>query len=373
MRSTPPLALATGIAALDRHYRDTIVPLWRSTGWNMALNLPYEALSGATGLPLQVERYRAMACARQLLVFSQAGQPGSAAAAHAGRLFRSLQDYFGDGKGSWIHSVDAAGQPSDSTRDLYTYAFVTYACAEYYKRGGGEAALGLMKQTIELIEKRFADGNGLYVSALGEDYADIGAGTLQNPIMHLTEAYLAAYDIAGDDWYKRRLREIGRAVQARFVDPVNGCVAELPMGEAGNRIEPGHQFEWFSLVIGAPAVFADLELHAGLHRAFDFAYRHGVMQANLGVAAAIAADGTLLDDRQRIWAQTEFARALAVEGSIRSLEILTQWARHYRERFLHSGGWHEVLGATDELLRQDMPSTTPYHLQSAYVALRALV
>ncbi len=76
MRSTPPLSLATGIAALDRHYRDTIVPLWRSTGWNMALNLPYEALSGATGLPLQVERYRAMACARQLLVFSQAGLPG---------------------------------------------------------------------------------------------------------------------------------------------------------------------------------------------------------------------------------------------------------------------------------------------------------
>jgi mannose-6-phosphate isomerase len=373
MPSTPPLSLAASIGALDRHYHDTIVGLWLSTGWNVALNLPYEALSGATGLPLEAKRYRAMACARQLLIFSYVGLPGSVAGTHADQLFGSLQDYFCDGRGGWIYSVDATGQPSDSTRDLYTYAFVTYACAEYHRRSGSTAALRLMKQTVEVIEKFFADGNGLYVSVLGEDYSDIGAGVLQNPIMHLIEAYLAAYKIEGDDWYKQRLREIGKAVLTRFVDQVNGCVAELPMGEAGNRIEPGHQFEWFSMVIGTPEVFADLELQVALHRAFDFACRHGVMNTTHGVVAAIAADGTVLDDRQRIWAQTEFARALAVEGSSQSLEILTQWEKHYRERFLHSGGWYEVLGATDELLRKDMPSTTPYHIQSAYEALRAFV
>ncbi|MDT4856312.1 N-acylglucosamine 2-epimerase (GlcNAc 2-epimerase) [compost metagenome] len=248
---------------------------------------------------------------------------------------------------------------------------MVFACAEYHKRSGSVAALQLMTRTTELIEQRFADGRGLYVSALGADFADIGSAVLQNPIMHLTEAYLAAYGIGGDVWYGQRLREIGASLLERFVDPASGCVAELPQGEAGNRIEPGHQFEWFSLVMGAPALFAGSELEATLRRAFAFAQRHGVAADSLGVSAALAADGAVLDATQRIWAQTEFARALAVEGSAHSLDTLSQWAERFRMRFLHAGGWHEVLGPAEEVLRPDMPSTTPYHLLGAYQALVA--
>ncbi|MND59926.1 Cellobiose 2-epimerase [compost metagenome] len=364
--------LAANIEALTRHYTDTVLPLWRASGWNAALRLPFEALDSASGLPLPAVRYRAMACARQLFTFAHAGQPGSADAAHAEALFASLQDYFSDGQGGWTYSVDPAGQPLDRTRDLYTFAFVVFACAEYHKRSGSPAALKVMTRTTELIEQRFADGRGLYVSTLDADYADRGAAVLQNPIMHLTEAYLAAHGIAGDAWYGQRLQEIGAAVLERFVDPASGCVAELPRGEAGNRIEPGHQFEWFSLVMGAPALFAGSALQAALRRAFSFAQRHGVVADTLGVSAALAADGTVLDTTQRIWAQTEFARALAVEGSAASLDTLSQWAVQFRARFLHSGGWHEVLAPNGEVLRPDMPSTTPYHLLGAYQALQAV-
>lgn len=362
-------SLTAGIAALTRHYADTVLPLWRAAGWNEALQLPYESLDDRSGQPLVAVRYRAMACARQLFIFSHAGPAG---AARAEALFASLQRHFGDGHGAWLYSIDTAGKPLDSRRDLYTFAFVVFACAQYHKLSGNAAALELMTRTTELIEQRFADGQGLYLSALAEDFADDGAPVLQNPIMHLTEAYLAAYAIAGAPWYGERLQAIGAAVLARFVDPASGCVAELPQGEAGNRIEPGHQFEWFSLVMGEPALFAGSALEAALRRAFAFAQRHGVAAGSLGVGAALAADGTLQDATQRIWAQTEFARALAVEGSARSLDTLALWTERFRSRFLHDGGWHEVLGPDGEVLRPDMPSTTPYHLLGAYQALQAL-
>ncbi|AOZ09670.1 AGE family epimerase/isomerase [Cupriavidus malaysiensis] len=367
--STVPPRLAARVDALVRHYTGTILPLWRGAGWNPTLRLPYEALDGGSGAPLPPVRYRAMACARQLYVFAHAGLPGSADAEHAAALFASLEACFGDGEGSWIYSVDAAAEPLERARDLYTYAFAVFACAEYHKRSGSEAALRLMARTTALIEARFADGAGLYRSALDAGYGDSGAPVLQNPIMHLTEAYLAAYGIAGDAWYGQRLREIGEAVLARFVDPGNGCVAELPQGEPGNRIEPGHQFEWFALVAMAPAVFGGSALEASLRRAFAFAQRFGVDAATQGVGAALAADGSVTDATQRIWAQTEFARALALEGSTASLATLAEWAGCFEARFLHAGGWHEVLGPAGEVLRTDMPSTTPYHLFGAYRAL----
>ena len=50
---------------------------------------------------------------------------------------------------------------------------------------------------------------------------------------------------------------------------------DIPVGP-GNRIEPGHQFEWYSLVMTAPSVFGDGPLAEALPRAYTLARRHGV-------------------------------------------------------------------------------------------------
>ncbi|WP_116347914.1 AGE family epimerase/isomerase [Cupriavidus taiwanensis] len=355
------------IAALTAHYDTVVLPLWTASGWNTDLLLPYEALDGGSAAPLPPSRYRAMACARQLYVFSLAGRQ-----AHADTLFGSLQAYFGNGEGAWTYSVDPAGAPLDSARDLYTHAFVIFACAAYYARFGNEDALEVLDETVDIVEDRFADGQGLYHAALTEHFRPKGAGVLQNPIMHLTEAYLAALDATGDEWYAERLREIAMAVHERFVDPASGCVAELPQGSADNRVEPGHQFEWFSLVAGKPALFGDLPLSEALRRAFGFAQQHGVAAGTLGVCAALDAAGARMDGTERIWAQTEFARALAVDGSAQSLATLADWAGQFRSRFLHAQGWHECLAPTGEVVRAEMPSTSPYHLATSYQALAAL-
>ena len=89
--------LTATFAAVQQHFRQVIVPLWLGPGWNAELALPYEALSPAHQ-PLPPQRYRAMACARQLYLFASLiddpAFPG--AAERAAELFRSLHQHFHD-------------------------------------------------------------------------------------------------------------------------------------------------------------------------------------------------------------------------------------------------------------------------------------
>jgi mannose-6-phosphate isomerase len=137
----------------------------------------------------------------------------------------------------------------------------------------------------------------------------------------------------------------------------------------GNRLEPGHQFEWFSLVRSAPDIFTDTVLWSAVAEAQAFAQRHGVDVETDGVCAALDMEGAPSDGTQRIWAQTEYARALAVVGDTAALSRLRHQLGRFRDRFLHANGWHECLDAHGSRARTDMPSTTPYHLATCYEAL----
>jgi mannose/cellobiose epimerase-like protein (N-acyl-D-glucosamine 2-epimerase family) len=350
-------------AALRTHYSDIVLPLWRGAGFNAALGLPYEAVAPDTHAPLPPKRYRAMACARQLFVFADAGD-----LAHAATLFDSLRHYFLDPRhGGWFYSVDASGAPLERQKDLYTHAFVVFACAHYAKKSGDAAAFALLDDTSKLIEARFATDGALLDAVKTEDFGARIDGPLQNPLMHLTEAWLAAREATGEAVYDARLNALVQAVTAAFVDEASGCIAELPIGSAGNRLEPGHQFEWYFLACGsAHAAFEKAGLSARLTRAFEFARRHGVDPETGGVCAALDEQGRVIDGTQRIWAQTEYLRALATHG-----ESIEQQIERFAARFLHARGWVECRAPDGEITRAEMPSTTPYHLATAYAAFPA--
>ncbi|MEX3933603.1 AGE family epimerase/isomerase [Paraburkholderia phymatum] len=358
--STPELA-----AALRDHFARVILPIWRGPGFNAALGLPYEAVAADGQTLLPVIRYRAMACARQMFVFALAGEME-----HALRLFESLIHIFQDSKhGGWLYSVDAQGAPLDTTKDLYTHAFVVFACAEYGARSGNRDALDVVHRASSLIEDRFAADDGLLHAALAADFSTKGEMPLQNPLMHLTEAWLAARAATRDAAFDTALAKLGEAIARTFVHKPTGCIAELPIGSADNRLEPGHQFEWFWLVQQAGAVLADSGLREALARAFMFAHERGVDASTGGVHAALDEAGGIKDSTQRIWAQTEYLRALAVHRDAAIRALLPQQIERFRQRFLHAQGWVECKTLSGEIARADMPSTTPYHLATAYAAL----
>lgn len=362
-------ALCDAGASLRAHYTERVLPIWRGPGFNPELHLPFEAVSARDHRPLPPTRYRAMACARQLFVFSQAGD-----LAHAERLFGSLQRYFEDQQhGGWFYSVDANGTPKECEKDLYTHAFVIFATAEYVRRSGSREALAVLERTVELVDARFAVGEhapALLNAVMSENFSTVVGTPLQNPLMHLTEAWLAAGAATGSDVFDTRLQSLATAMARTFVDPNTGCIAELPIGSSGNRLEPGHQFEWYFLVLGsAHPAFVASGLHASLSSAFEFARRYGVDPETGGVCAAVDAQGGMLDATQRIWAQTEYLRALAIYDSVRGDASLQHEISRFRSRFLHPQGWHECLSPQGVVVRAELPSTTPYHLATAFAAL----
>lgn len=353
-------------AALRDHLAEVVLPIWRGPGFNAAMHLPYEAVSAdASHLPMPVERYRAMACARQLFVFSQAGE-----SAHAHSLFETLLHYFQDKqRGGWFYSVDAQGVPLDTTKDLYTHAFVVFACAEYGARSGNRDALDLVRGTSALIEERFAAQHDLFNAALDADFSTVTGTPVQNPLMHLTEAWLAARDATHDSAFDTALLKLSGAIERTFVHAPTGCIAELPLGAADNRLEPGHQFEWFWLAKQAGALLGGSALDDALSRAFVFAQEHGVDPLTGGVCASLDEGGGIRDATQRIWAQSEYLRALAVHDDDAARAMLPAQMERFRQRFLHAQGWFECKTAAGDVSRADMPSTTPYHLATAYAAL----
>ncbi|NVZ61381.1 AGE family epimerase/isomerase [Pseudomonas gingeri] len=355
-------------AALQRHFRRVIVPLWQGPGWNAELALPYEALDPGHR-PLPPQRYRAMACARQLYLFSSliGDSAFPDAAGRAAALFRSLQRHFHDAEhGGWFYSIDPQGKPLDTRKDLYTHAFILFACAHYWDKVREPLVESVLNAVLEVIAVRFANGDGLYEASLDRDWSPLGSGPLQNPLMHLAEAFLATLSVREDAATQSALLALAAGMQQRFIDRHHGVMLEKPLGAVDNWFEPGHQFEWLFLLESSP-LLRDTPLHGSMDRAFAFAEQSGVDPHSGAVSGMLALDGTVRDGTRRIWAQAEYLRALTlrVDNSARLQRQLTALQQH----FMHPGGWNECLDATGVVSREDMPSTTPYHLATCLYGL----
>ncbi|SFX97073.1 MULTISPECIES: AGE family epimerase/isomerase [unclassified Pseudomonas] len=367
-RPAPQPELIALFATVRQHFHDVIVPMWQGPGWNADLALPYEALD-AGHAPLPPQRYRAMACARQLYVFSSLMGEVPGAAERASALFRSLQRHFHDAEhGGWFYSIDPQGAPLDSTKDLYTHAFILFACAHYWAKVGEPLVESVLNAALQVIAQRFASHDGLYEASLGRDWSELGTGPLQNPLMHLAEAFLAVLSVRDDATVRQALLALCDGMSERFIDPQQRVMMEKPLGAVDNWYEPGHQFEWYYLLASSPLLRGGT-LHTALEHSFDQSERQGVDMKSGAVCAMLdpQPQATPRDATQRIWAQAEYLRALTLrpgnQGALlRQLQALQQ-------HFLHNRGWNECLDADGVVSRRDMPSTTPYHLLTCYRGL----
>jgi len=360
--------LSAVFTTVQRHFMEVIVPLSQGPGWNAEMALPYEALD-VQHQPLPPQRYRAMACARQLFLFSSfIGNPQVAdAEVRAAALFRSLQRHFHDAEhGGWFYSIDPQGAPLDRRKDLYTHAFIIFACAHYWAKVREPLVESVLNAALEVVAEQFADDDGLYESVLAEDWSSLDAGPLQNPLMHLAEAFLATLEVREDADTLAALDNLAEAMQRRFVDVEHGVMLEKPLGAVDNWSEPGHQFEWFYLLESSEHL-RGTPLHRSLTTAFAHAEAQGVDPLTGAVVATLGVEGLVKDGTQRIWAQAEYLRALTLRPD--SQALLARQLNALQQRFLHASGWNECLDSQGQISRSDMPSTTPYHLATCYIGL----
>jgi mannose/cellobiose epimerase-like protein (N-acyl-D-glucosamine 2-epimerase family) len=193
------------------------------------------------------------------------GRPGADLIATRG--VNALLEHFLDGeRGGFINEVYPDGQPADTTKPAYGNAFALLA--------GATALIAELPRARELLEQASAalsdhfwvEADGAAVDAMTADWQEVDPTYRgQNANMHLTEAYLSAFDATGDVEYQRRAEAIAallinnhaRAHGWRVVEHFDPTWQAVPDFNIENKadpfrpygVTPGHALEWARLLL----------------------------------------------------------------------------------------------------------------------------
>ncbi|MBN9058688.1 MAG: AGE family epimerase/isomerase, partial [Rhizobiales bacterium] len=278
----------------------------------------------------------------------------------------------GDGHPGWIFSIDADGRPASRVRDLYAHAFILYALAWSHRLTGDPHAIRLADETLAEIDVVLAAPHGGFLDAA----PSIDPTRRQNPHMHLLEAVLALYETTG------RARDFARAealvtlALERLIDPESGALLEdfssdwkplQPRGE--NRVEPGHQFEWYWL-FGEYRRFGGVVPESVTDALLMFGIDNGLDQATGLIVDAVTDSGSVLIPSFRSWPHAEGVKAL-VTATAAGHPGAAQMADHLMASLLTfapdslEGGWMDRIDADGTPLVDHMPASTLYHMMGA--------
>ena len=363
-----PVALRALHARLLSWLNDTAVPLWTNAGVD-PLNGGFEESLDLTGKPLRRAR-RARVQARQ--VFSLAVAAGLGWRGDAAPIVRRAIDWllahYRRPDGLFRALVSPAGEALDQAAMLYDQAFVLLGLA---------SAAALLDAPAEFE----AEARALR-SALTRELAVAGSGFLSsagapalresNPHMHLLEACLAWTAVGADPEWREWADVIIAIALERMRLPGSGAIGEefdarwhAPTGAAGQRIEPGHQFEWAWLLLqgGQPPDSAR----------YRTAMRLLALGETYGVAAGFAFN-TLseelvpVDRNARLWPQTERLKANALAAALTGERPYWDQAAAAAEALLTylatepPGLWHDLRLADGGFADSWVPASSLYHI-----------
>lgn len=353
------------------------LPLWHALGadhagwgWHESLSLRAKP----TGAPR-----RARVQARQVYAYAAAGAlgwtgPWKDAVEHGLEGFFA---YYRRPDGLFRTLVSPDGTPLDETAFLYDQAFalLALAAARAARPSAEDEALAL----LAAVEKTMRHQKG--------GFREAGAQSFQsNPHMHLFEACLAWIDAGGGAQWMRLANDIVRLALDRFIDAEGGFLREFfdadwrpAPGEAGRRVEPGHQFEWAWLLERWSRRTGDREAARAARRLYAAGMR-GVDDRR-GVAVDALDDSlAIIEPRARLWPQTEWLKAaliLSESAQGDSHEALRADARRAAAalwRYLDiepSGLWRDKLGADGRFEEEPSPASSFYHLVAAVAQISA--
>jgi mannose/cellobiose epimerase-like protein (N-acyl-D-glucosamine 2-epimerase family) len=362
----------TSADALRAHLIDELLPLWHERGLDRERGGFFNRLTSEL-TPAPDDFKRLLVQARQIYAFSCGAELGAGpwALETARATFEFLCARFWDpARGGWHRTVDLDGNPLDRRVASYDCAFVLFAMAHYFRASGDGEALVAAERTLEVLDSRLADPNGLgYLDS--EEERDLRH---QNPQMHLLEGLLALYDSTHEAGYLERCRRIVELGTSRLLDPVHGCLGENftdAWQPADDLVEPGHQFEWAWLLDRFDRAAPGTAARDCADRLFRFATRFGVDGELGGVFDLVDRTGALLEGSKRLWPQLEQVQALALRverGGSRGAEAaleraLARCLERYRCR--DHAGWLEHLARDGSVLQATMPATSVYHVVAA--------
>jgi mannose/cellobiose epimerase-like protein (N-acyl-D-glucosamine 2-epimerase family) len=355
---------------LKRWLLEAAYPLWSTRGLDTVRGGFHERLT-LGGEPMNDAR-RARVQPRQIFAFAKAsalGWKGDALSAIRSGLQFFLTHYRRP-DGLFRTLVTRDGRAVDDRALLYDQAFALLAFAAAAPLMGHE--FDLVHEGEQLREAIFShlkrEGGG-FESALPH-----GPPLLANPHMHLLEAALAWLDVGGGSEWRALADELGELALGHLIDPAMGMLHESfeynwvrTQDAAGRLVEPGHQFEWASLLMRWGQHRADAR-EAAL-RLIDVAERYGV---HGGVAInAIVNDASVHDSAARLWPQTERLKAAALSARLYGESRywkMTAGAAESLLRYLATrvpGLWHDRLLPSGEFVMEPATAGNFYHIVGA--------
>ncbi|MBT1155348.1 mannose-1-phosphate guanylyltransferase/mannose-6-phosphate isomerase [Aminobacter anthyllidis] len=349
------------------------LPLWSTVGVDEQFGGFYEAL-GFDARPLaKPKRMRTMA--RQVYAFAVAKQRGWDG--NADQLIdhgiRFMADKGRTDRGGWVRTLNPDGSVLDPIEDAYDHACVLLALAHAHRSGNAEA-LGLATETFAFLDKHLEDERmtGFMESPDGEGVRR------SNPHMHLLEAFLAWHAVTGDRAYLRRAARIIDLFRSHFFEVDSWTLGEFfdrdwhpAAGEKGQWTEPGHHFEWASLLVDFADKSGQKDLVAFGRKLYASAVANGLNRATGLAYGAVSRQGLPLDNISRSWPQTEAIKAaVALDGTggpDLKPEIEARVGRLFRWHIdpAPQGLWIDQIDERGRSLAKEVPASIFYHLVTA--------
>lgn len=351
---------------------DETLPRWSATGIDEVYGGFHEALS-LGGAPLnKPKRMRTMA--RQVYTFAVAKQRGWEGPAD--RIVAHGLDFMIGGRtasGGWARTLNVDGSVADPCEDAYDHACVLLALAFAHQAGHPEA-LRLGAETVAYLDDRLEDWRltGFMETSKG------GAVRRTNPHMHLLEAFLAWYAVTGDRGQLRRAARIADLFRMYFFDAESWTVGEYfdehwrPVeGERGQWTEPGHHFEWASLLVEFARQSGQPDLVPFARKLYASAVCTGINRTTGLAFGAVTRTGRPLDTVSRSWPQCEAVKAaIALDGHAGldlKPEIEARVARLFRWHIdpAPPGLWIDRIDERGRSVAFEVPASIFYHLTAA--------
>jgi mannose-6-phosphate isomerase len=239
---------------------------------------------------------------------------------------------------------------------LYDQAFALFGLAAAYEVLNDDAIRDRARDLLALVRKSFAHPLGGFVETPSAD-----TPLTSNSHMHLFEAAMAWREVDHDPRWQALAAEMAGLALTRFRQPQDGPIREFftadwspAPGSKGERVEPGHQFEWAWLLLRWAGATHDERITSVGLTLLDLAEERGV-DSRRGVAInALLADGTVHDGQARLWPQTERLKAACLAWEITRTpryRTAAEQAATTLQRYLETplpGLWRDVMDITGD-------------------------
>ncbi|ASK78676.1 hypothetical protein CF386_06510 [Paraphotobacterium marinum] len=265
------------------------------------------------------------------------------------RLYKQTKkNYFDPVQGYWKKRPS-----SGKLNDLYEFSFLIFSFSILYKH----FLLDEIKNDILFL---FDEVRQDFISKGFESIKDDSGVICQNAIMHLYEALLEYYRVTNSTSTKIEIKLLFSVIKQKFINPETNLIAEYSKNHHETVYEPGHNYEWASLLLESEKLGLKIETK-------DFCEHLVHSMENMGLSTLGFVYPKLNVSEKnaefRIWPNLERLRYFLLTNNDSKSDTATKIICQF---YFNKCYPIEYIDSRGKALTKKIKATTGYHLISAF-------